>query len=382
MADLTARYPALRELLHLEEVTEIPEHVDEVFAVDTAHERNLLTLSRFQETRRSAGKRGPRLRCLAPDRTTSASERSPGEVLPDILTAPSLFGDAAADLRGALTREETLERMGRAVHELYLEQCVRSGERLGARLSLRAWVDLPEAIKEDNRRQVEGFEASLREIGWRIAPATGSSRQPFSDADVEHLARREHERWMAARKLAGWRNGALRDDAARVHPDLVPFAELPEERRRLSRDAIRRIPLVLEPLGRSVVADVVVAVPVDAEQGVDRSQGIAAARRTMEELRHAYPGRHVQLLSSIATPFEWGFCEAAMAEGATLAVVIDGCCAPRFDEIDRQGQPSVTALERAAECWIFSEEASGADRAALFRLVAAARAHVHARARS
>jgi RyR domain len=43
-----------------------------------------------------------------------------------------------------------------------------------------------------------------------------------------------HDNWVAARLADGWTLGP-KDLAARTHPDLVPFAELPEERRVAAR---------------------------------------------------------------------------------------------------------------------------------------------------
>lgn len=46
----------------------------------------------------------------------------------------------------------------------------------------------------------------------------------------------EHEIWMRAYQQMGWRYGAVRDTAAKTHPDMVPFDQLPEAER--VKDAI------------------------------------------------------------------------------------------------------------------------------------------------
>jgi len=38
----------------------------------------------------------------------------------------------------------------------------------------------------------------------------------------------QHEQWMEQRKSQGWLYGAVRDDATKRHPMLVPFKHLPE----------------------------------------------------------------------------------------------------------------------------------------------------------
>lgn len=44
----------------------------------------------------------------------------------------------------------------------------------------------------------------------------------------ERLAENAHEIWAAKRMADGWTYGPQRDDAAKHHPDLVPYAELTE----------------------------------------------------------------------------------------------------------------------------------------------------------
>ena len=45
-----------------------------------------------------------------------------------------------------------------------------------------------------------------------------------------------HEAWCARLRAEGWHYGEVKDERAKTHPCLVPFAELPEEQRR--KDAV------------------------------------------------------------------------------------------------------------------------------------------------
>jgi ryanodine receptor 2 len=45
---------------------------------------------------------------------------------------------------------------------------------------------------------------------------------------TERLAENAHEIWGRQRIEEGWSYGPVRDDAAKEHPDLVPYADLPE----------------------------------------------------------------------------------------------------------------------------------------------------------
>ncbi|MGE0360780.1 MAG: RyR domain-containing protein [Vicinamibacterales bacterium] len=52
---------------------------------------------------------------------------------------------------------------------------------------------------------------------------------------TERLARHVHDVWAAERLRLGWTWGPARDDAARRHPGLVPYEELPESERAFDR---------------------------------------------------------------------------------------------------------------------------------------------------
>ena len=45
---------------------------------------------------------------------------------------------------------------------------------------------------------------------------------------TEKLSRNAHDHWARQRMADGWRWGAARDDARKLHPSLVPYEELPD----------------------------------------------------------------------------------------------------------------------------------------------------------
>lgn len=53
---------------------------------------------------------------------------------------------------------------------------------------------------------------------------------------IELLAENAHDTWAALRIADGWTYGPQRDDDSRTHPDLVPYAELPDSEKRYDRD--------------------------------------------------------------------------------------------------------------------------------------------------
>ena len=51
----------------------------------------------------------------------------------------------------------------------------------------------------------------------------------------ELLAKNVHETWSEARMKEGWRFGPERNDAAKEHPWLIPFEELPDSEKAYDR---------------------------------------------------------------------------------------------------------------------------------------------------
>ena len=52
---------------------------------------------------------------------------------------------------------------------------------------------------------------------------------------IEGLAQNIHEHWAQHRLGEGWRYGAKRDDVRKEHPDLIPYADLPESDKEYDR---------------------------------------------------------------------------------------------------------------------------------------------------
>jgi len=66
------------------------------------------------------------------------------------------------------------------------------------------------------------------------------------------MARMEHDRWCTERRGQGWRQGAERNDARKLHPDLVPWEELTDEAREKDRMMVRDLPAFLAKAGFQV----------------------------------------------------------------------------------------------------------------------------------
>ena len=59
----------------------------------------------------------------------------------------------------------------------------------------------------------------------------------------------EHARWWADRGLNGWQYGATRDDAQKIHPNMVPYENLSEADKQKDRDSVMEMTKILRAEG-------------------------------------------------------------------------------------------------------------------------------------
>ncbi|GIF25105.1 hypothetical protein Ate02nite_78350 [Paractinoplanes tereljensis] len=151
----------------------------------------------------------------------------------------------------AAIRTGTNETLARAIHNTYLERESHSG---APSPSAVPWKDLRPYLQDSNREQAWDIAPKLASIGYTVIPATGPiTPLAISDHDAEKLAEVEHRRWMAERMAKGWSYGAEYGKDSKVHPDLVPWAELPKDRRKIDRDFVLATPSQLAAAGLIMV---------------------------------------------------------------------------------------------------------------------------------
>ncbi len=71
-----------------------------------------------------------------------------------------------------------------------------------------------------------------------------TSRVTLSDPHrqlIEQLAANAHEVWAQKRIADGWTLGPQRNDAAKTHPCLIPYADLPETERDYDRVLVEQV---------------------------------------------------------------------------------------------------------------------------------------------
>lgn len=144
---------------------------------------------------------------------------------------------------------EALDMLARALHNDYARTQLKRGETAAGNASLIPWSELPAHKKLANQRAAAHIDVKLRICGCTAYSESASAPEvpfpPGAEA-LEQLAQLEHRRWMADKHLAGYSFGETRDEDQMLHPDLIPWEDLPEPDREKDRDNIRRIPELLK----------------------------------------------------------------------------------------------------------------------------------------
>jgi len=164
------------------------------------------------------------------------------------------FGIMTAAVTPKLLLGGTSELLAQAKHADYVRHEVALGHTRADNPAIVPWDELHENFKESNRLYADGIGSTLETAGCVLVPlAMREGDTPgfeFTDAELERLARREHERWMNDLITAGWRpTTGVKDAERKLHPLLVPWEELREAEREKDRDAIRELPAMIELTG-------------------------------------------------------------------------------------------------------------------------------------
>jgi hypothetical protein len=135
--------------------------------------------------------------------------------------------------------------MGQAIHEEYCLEQKASGSLTEA--AKTSWDDLSEELRESNRAQADHIFTKSKAIGrWVDAMVGwGPDPDPLTPYEVHKLSRMEHERWCQEKVAKGWRYGKERDDAQRVHDDLVPWEGLTPLAKFKDIATVKKIPRTL-----------------------------------------------------------------------------------------------------------------------------------------
>jgi hypothetical protein len=217
-------------------------------------EREAQTLAAALALRRHPDVRAEPVVLVVDDETTGVATTLRGDAGDRSLVA---FGMLREALTPELLERGAHEQIARAMHDSYLAEQLAHGDSAERNPSLVTWAELPESLKDSNRRFADAVGAKLAGSDLVVIPAPLPTEQPvsafLSRAEVEELARAEHDRWCRDLLRDGWRPTDGDKDAGRkLHPKLVSWEELSEEDREKDRAPIRRLPAILAAAGLEI----------------------------------------------------------------------------------------------------------------------------------
>lgn len=144
----------------------------------------------------------------------------------------------------ALMHEST-DTVARALHEDWRKKEAARPKKDGEQQKEadRPWGELAEMYRESNRNAADHIPVKLRAIGLVMDKRRSgeSSLNSFKAAQVELLARMEHNRWRVELLLQ-----------CRTNPSMIPWDQLDEPTKDFDRSQVRAIPQAIEQVGLGI----------------------------------------------------------------------------------------------------------------------------------
>ena len=159
-----------------------------------------------------------------------------------------LVHGAAGELTSA-DQSGVLEVLAAGVHDTWRALGQKEGWKMQPNFD-KPYAELREINKEDNRAGASRMPEVLALVGLGLrrnekgAPAAvpDDELRAQLEQNIERLAEAEHDGWVEHRSRNGWRFAERRDDTKKLHPDMLPYAKLPEVEKGKDRNTIRHYP--------------------------------------------------------------------------------------------------------------------------------------------
>src|ERR1700733_15284715 len=118
-----------------------------------------------------------------------------------------------------------IDLIAAAIHETWRALSRAEGWSMLPHLD-RPYAEIADTDKDDNRAAARRMGEVLAIAGLGLSDDPERPEVPLPRG-LERMAEAEHNGWMAHRAKNGWRWAATRDDAAKHHPSMLPYKQLP-----------------------------------------------------------------------------------------------------------------------------------------------------------
>ena len=148
-----------------------------------------------------------------------------------------------------------LDSIAKIIHQDYLETSIRQGKKLYERPALRPWEELEETFIQSSRDQADHIGVKLRSIRCQAVPKNNTIQTKefnFTDEEIELLAKMEHSRWNANRRLEGYVFGNENCNVKKTNPNLVDYENLDSGTKQYDKNAVLLIPKILDLAGYTI----------------------------------------------------------------------------------------------------------------------------------
>ncbi len=226
--------------------------------------------------------------------------------------------------RAALLLDGAGDELARNIHEHYRDTIAAQGRDLTQEPAGQPWERLATSYRQANRHQADHVWAKLAVTDCRAVAEDLVEAFALTPLEVERLAIVEHARWAADRYLDGWAYGPVRDNARKLHPQLIPYADLSEAMKDLDRFAVRGLPTLAARLGLGIQRLLILGIhpPGSACPSGKPLRHLATALG--ERLRERYPDRALVIAATLADQRERDLVRELMegAWGASLFLLL------------------------------------------------------------
>ncbi len=226
--------------------------------------------------------------------------------------------------RAALLLDGAGDELARNIHEHYRDTIAAQGRDLTQEPAGQPWERLATSYRQANRHQADHVWAKLAVTDCRAVAEDLVEAFALTPLEVERLAIVEHARWAADRYLDGWAYGPVRDNARKLHPQLIPYAELSEPMKDLDRFAVRGLPTLAARLGLGIQRLLILGIHPPGPACPSGKPLRRLATGLGERLRERYPDRALVIAATLADQRERDLVRELMegAEGVSLFLLL------------------------------------------------------------